>query len=269
MSTVAEILSSAQDGQLIENLAQNFGLTTEQTKAAVDALSPALTLGLQNAASNPQVLEQIVAGLVHPAHRAAYDDPSMAHGEEAGALGAQVISHLFGSGSAAGQVAQIAARDVGLRPDVMSRLLPVLASIVLGGLFKSFESQGMGGLLGKLAEAGALGPILDQTGGPAPTQPQAESESAPAGGGLGGLLGGLFRRGGLLGGLLGSLLGGAGGEPQLQPQPQPQAVPGGGLEDILGRLIKTLNAPAPVPAGAAAGQTAELRDVLDRVFPSS
>lgn len=259
MSIVAEILSSAQDGKLIENLAQNFGLTTEQTKAAVEALTPALTLALQNAASNPQVLEQIVAGLVHPAHQAAYDDPSTAHGEEARDLGARMVSHLFGSSAAAGQVAQIAARDVGLRPDVLSRFSPVLASVVLGGLFKSFEGQGMGGLLAKLAGAGALGTIFSQMGAAAPAPQQAAPGGEPADGGLGGLLRGL------LGGLLGSLLGGGGGA---GGQPQPQAVPGGGLEDVLGRLIKTLNTPAPAPAGAAAGQTAELQDVLDRVFPS-
>jgi hypothetical protein len=265
MSTVAEILSSAQDGKLIENLAQNFGLTTEQMNTAVEALTPALNLGLRNATSNPQVLEQIVAQLVHPAHQAAFYDPSAAHGEEAGELGAQMVSHLFGSSSAAGQVAQIAARDAGLRPDVMARLLPVLASVVLGGLFKSFDSQGMGGLLAKLAGTGALGTILSQLGTAAstPAAPSGGSSGSGSGGG-GGLLGGL------LGVLLGSLLGG-GSRRQAPPQSSSTPAPapgGGGLEDILGQLIKTLNAPAPASAGARAGQTAELQDVLDRVFPS-
>ena len=116
MSDVTEILSSAQGGQLIENLARGLGLSTEQTRTAVEALTPALALGLRNAATNPAVLEHVVAGVVHPTHLATYDDPAAAEGDEARELGQGAIAQLFGSGSTAGQVAQIAARDAGLAP---------------------------------------------------------------------------------------------------------------------------------------------------------
>jgi hypothetical protein len=254
MSILTEILTSAQGGNLVENLAHNYGLSTEQVEAAVKALTPALGLALQNATTNPQVLEQIVAGLVHPTHQAAFGDPSVAHGEEAGALGSGTVAHLFGSSSAAGEIAQIAARQSGLRADILSQLLPVLLSVVLGGLFKKFEGQGLGGLLAKLAGAGALGTILSQLGA-------GSAQAAPGGGGAAGG-GGL---GGLLGGLLGSLLGGGSRGGAQAPAPGSS---GGGLEDVLGQLIKTLNAPTPTPAGVPAGHTAELQDVLDKVFPS-
>jgi len=260
MSIVTEILSSAQDGKFVENLAEASGLSIDQTQAAVAALTPALTLGLQNAASNPLVLEQIVAGLVHPTHQAAFVDASVAHGEEAAELGNAAVVHLFGSSAAAGQVVQIAARDAGLRPDVLSRLLPVLASVVLGGLFKSFENQGLGAVLGKLAGAGSLGAILSQLGGATQAQAAPAGPAAPSGGvgggGLGGLLGALF--GALLGG--GAARGGAG-----QAQAPSPASPGGGLDDVLGQLIKTLN----TPSTAGTGQNAELQDVLSKVFPAS
>ena len=181
MSTVAEILSSAQGGKLIENLAHNFGLTTEQTQAAVEALTPALALGLQNATKNPQVLEQVVAGLVHPTHQAAFEDPATAHGEDAGALGKDVVFHLYGADAGTGQIVQIAAREVGIRADVLNRLLPVLVSVVLGGLFKNFESQGLGGLLQKLAGAGALGTILSQLGSASAQAGQAGAQAGQAG----------------------------------------------------------------------------------------
>ena len=170
MSDVTEILSSAQGGQLIENLARSLGLSTEQTRTAVEALTPALALGLRNAATNPAVLEHVVAGAVHPTHLAAYDDPAVAHGEESRELGQAAIAQLFGSGSAAGQVAQIAARDVGLRPDILARMLPILASVVLGGLAKSFNNQGLGSILEQIASGGGLGSILGQLGG-ATTRP--------------------------------------------------------------------------------------------------
>jgi len=252
MSIVTEILESAQGGKLVENLAQNFGLSPEQTRTAIEALTPALALGLHNAVTQPDLLGKIVDGLVHPTHQAAYDDHAVAHGEDAGALGQDVVAHLFGSGSAAGQVAQIAARDAGLRPDILSQLLPVLASVVLGGLFKGFNSQGLGPILGQIVGGGGLGSILGQLGGAKAAPPQ--TQQAP-GGGLGGLLGGLL--GALLGG--GRAPGGAAGG----------ALPGGldpaAVQSAIELIKKTL---APSGAGpAASGQHAELQDVLDRVFP--
>ena len=68
---------------------------TEQTRTAVEALTPALALGLRNAATNPAVLEHVVAGVVHPTHLAAYDDPAVAHGEEARKLGQAAITQLL------------------------------------------------------------------------------------------------------------------------------------------------------------------------------
>jgi hypothetical protein len=266
MSDVAEILSSSQGGQFVENLAGSLGLSTEQTRAAVEALTPALALGLRNAADNPAVLEQIVAGVAHPTYLAAYDDPGVAHGEEAGELGKAAITQLFGSGSAAGQMAQIAARDAGLRPDVLTRMLPVLASVVLGGLFKSLNNQGLGSILEQIASSGGLGSILGQLGG-ATTAPPAP----PSGGGLGGLLGALLgggkQGGGLLGGLLGALLGG--GAPATPGGAAQASLPGGldpaTLQAAIEQIRKSLN-----PGGAISatpGQNSELQDVLDKVFP--
>jgi len=257
MSDVTEILSSAQGGQLIENLARSFGLSTEQTRTAVEALTPALALGLRNAATNPAVLEHVVAGVVHPTHLAAYDDPAAAHGEEARELGQGAIAQLFGSGSAAGQVAQIAARDAGLRPDILARMLPVLASVVLGGLAKSFNNQGLGSILEQIASGGGLGSILGQLSG-ATTAPSAPSGQAQqSGGGFGGLLGALL--GALLGGRAPAAPGGA----------AQTSLPGGldpaTLQAALEQIKKSLN-----PGGAISatpGQNAELQDVLDKVFP--
>ncbi len=275
MSIVTELLSTAQEGKLVENLSQRFGLSPDQTKAVIDALTPALGLGLQNAASNPQVLEHVVGGMTQPTHAAAFVDPAVAHGDEAGALGANAATHLFGSDAAAGEIVQIASRASGVGPDIIAKLLPVLASVVLGGLFKKFESQGLAGMLIKLAGAGGLGAVLSQMGGAGASAQTAPGNVGQAGGGLGGLLGALLgggQGGGALGGILGSILGG-GGMPQAQAPGGQTPAPGGmggGLEDVLGQLIKTLNsaAPAGAPAGVPAGHTAELQDVLNRVFPT-
>ncbi len=46
MFNLSEIMQSAQGGQAIPNLAKQFGLTPEQTQAAINALLPAFSVGL-------------------------------------------------------------------------------------------------------------------------------------------------------------------------------------------------------------------------------
>jgi hypothetical protein len=274
MSNITDILSSAQDGRLIDNLSDRFGLTPEQMEAAVKALIPALSIGLQNAANDPASLEKLIGAVTQPAHHAAFDNPDIAYSDDNVDQGREMLAHLFGSGSSAGQVVQLAARETGLRPGLLSQLLPVLASVVLGGLFKSFNSQGLGGILGQLANSGALGSILGQLTG-APSAPQA-GPAAPQGGGLlGGLLGSLLGggrggAGGGLGGLLGSILGGR--RPSVARDsgdlaPTEPALPGGldpaTLEAALEQIKKTLQ---PGGGAANAGHYSELEDVLGKVF---
>lgn len=277
MSNITDIVFSAQNGQLIDGLAERFGLSKEQIEAAVNALIPAVSAGLTNAAEQANSLETIIGAAAQPQHLAAYDagdysDDSIEHGRE-------LVANLFGSNAEANQVVQVAARAAGLRPDIMSQLLPVLISVVLGGLFKG-SGQGLGGVLGQLASSGALGSILGQLtggglgGGAPPPPPQQQPPPAPrSGGGLGGLLGGL----------LGSLLGGGrrpapggGGLERGGPSPggfesAPQAGPGGlpdgldaeSLQAALEQIKKTLQ---PGGAGANAGHQADLQDVLGQIF---
>ena len=278
MSMVEDILVSAQGGKLIDNLAQSFGLTPEQIRSAITALAPALSLGLRNAASNPEVLNKVVDGLSHPTHAAAFMDHSVACCEETSTLGSGAINQLFGSNSAAGQVAQIAARDAGVRPDILTQLLPVLASVVLGGLSKSLSDKGLGPVLGQIAGGGGLEAILGQlAGGGAPAPRPQQSPQAPqfppgqAGGGLGGLLGGL------LGALLGGGARGPAGAPSAPGAPAPTGLPGGldpaAIQSAIEMIKKTLaqggTAPGGSPSASAGGRHAELQDVLDRVFPRS
>lgn len=204
MSDLIDLLFSAQNGQLVSNLAQRFGLSDEQMDNAVKSLAPALAIGLRNAAEQPSGFEKLIGALTTPENESAYDQPDAAHADDTVARSRELLSDLFGSPAAAGQVVQVAARDSGLRPDILSQLLPVLASVLLGGLFKNVNNQGLGGILGQLANSGALGPILEQVlgggGRAAPPQPEPMPMPMPRQGG-----GGL---GGLLGGILGSLLGG-------------------------------------------------------------
>ena len=65
-----DIIQAAQGGQGINNLANQFGLTPEQAQAAINAMIPALSGGLQQAAQDPSGLGGILSHLTSGAHTA-------------------------------------------------------------------------------------------------------------------------------------------------------------------------------------------------------
>ncbi|HEY4924276.1 MAG TPA: DUF937 domain-containing protein [Roseiarcus sp.] len=190
MMNLNDIIQAAQGGQGVNNMASQFGLTPEQTQAAIQAMIPAFSTGLQRTAQDPTGLGGILTQLTNSVHQGSFTDPAQA-GAAAGA-GGGVLGQIFGSPQITAQLSQQAAQVSGVSPQIIQQMMPVVASMLMGGLFHSMNSQGMGGILGQLAGAanspGGLGSALGQAAG----------GEQPAGGGLGGLLGNVL--GGLFGG---------------------------------------------------------------------
>lgn len=276
MDSLDDILSSAQGGQLIANLAQRFGLSDEQMESAVTSLAPALRLGLNNAADEPSVLEKLIGLLAAPDRHGGFDDDNAAHADDSVAQGRALLEDLFGSSDKADQVVQLAARQSGVGSDILSQLLPVLASVLLGGLFKSVNNQGLGGILGQLANSGVLGDVLGQVlgGGRSPQPGQTPPGGGPFDGGMGGGMGpggGLGRApggglGGLLGGILGSLLGG-----RRAPPGGPGGGMGGGSGGGYGRGGGPLDADSGMGGGSGPGGLPEgidaglVKDAIEQI----
>jgi hypothetical protein len=227
MSNLQDILQSAQGGKAADNLAERFGISPEQASAAMAALAPALGIGLQRAMQNPGGLGSITGQLTAPQHLSSFQTADGAHSDAGIAGGSTILGQIFGDPNVVAQIAQQASRVTGLRPELLQRMLPVIATIAAGGLISSLRSQGFGNILGQLGSA------APGTGGGAPA----------ASGGLARLFSSLM-------GLFGALTGGQGQtgaagaqaqagldalkkmlQPGRQTDPQHQAAIG----DILGR----------------------------------
>jgi hypothetical protein len=181
-----EIIQAAQGGQGVNNLASQFGLSPEQTQAAIQAIIPAFSKGLTGAAQDPSSLGGILTHLTSGAHDASYTDPNQANA--ASGLGGEVLGQIFGSSGIAAQVGQQASRVSGVDPQIIQQMMPVIASMLMGGLTHAMNGQGLGGILGQLANAATSGGFGST----------ANPSAAPSGG----LLGGLF------GSVIGALTGG-------------------------------------------------------------
>jgi hypothetical protein len=257
MFNLYEILRNAHGGHALDNLATQFGITTEEADAAVKAVVPVLSEGFLKQASEPHAFGSFIGALGEGQHLAAFTDPAAAQATATAQKGGDILSQILTSHSAREEIALRASSGTGVSSDTLAKMLPVIASMIFGGLAKSMENQGFGGILGQLSNAagqGGLGPVLGQIlgGGQVSGNPQ---QPRPAPGPAGG-------RGGGLGSILGQILGSD--RSPMGPGQPPSAAPGpagggqGGLGGILASILGNLTSrPGAGPGtGPAAGPVA-------------
>jgi hypothetical protein len=277
MFNLYEIVRSAQGGHALDNLASQFNITPEEADRAVRAIVPELSEGFLKQASEPAALGFFAGSLGADQYRAAFADPSAA--QASAQQGGDYLQKIFGSSSAADAAVARASSATGIGQETLSQMLPVIVSMVFGGLTKSLESQGFGGILGELSKGlgQGSGSIFGQNpaGGPGPATPLPQS---PAGGS------------GALGGFLGMVLEGlkrlTGSPPAAGPAAPGAPAPAQGIDAAvitagLEALKKMLQpgtpppapppeaAPAPAPQGhpaAAQGPHSDIGAELDRIL---
>jgi hypothetical protein len=211
MGSLYDILAEAENGEAMAMLGQEFGLTPQQTQAAVMALLPAISTGLKRATATPEGLAALfgVMGQQRDLH-AMYGAPDVAFAAAGRAAGNDVLSVVFGSPDVSRAVADQAQQFSGVASTILKKMLPVIIGMIVSGL--------MGGRSGQSAPKG--------------------SPATPTGGGLGDILGQIFGRG---------APGSQGSPPRPLPQfPAPGGQPGpmptdaGGQGDLLGYIVREL-----------------------------
>jgi hypothetical protein len=192
----------------ISAIGRQFGLDEQQTRAALDALVPVVAAGMRRTAQSPEGLQEILRQVLTGGYGGTLDDDRAVSFERAKPSGDEVLGQIFGDKQVSREVAQQLSATSGVGAAILKKLLPIVATMVLGTLAKKMGSGG--------AMAGEQVP-----------QPRSDG-----GGGLGDILRDV---------LGGGPLGGGQTAPQQVPQPQPMPSPrqggGGSLEDILGDIL--------------------------------
>jgi hypothetical protein len=182
MMNLFEMMQSAQNGQAMQNLARQYGLSQQQTQAALDALLPAFSMGLQRQTQNPYAFGNLAQMMTATPFGQMYDTDGDGIPDSAAPMGNDVLSQLFGSKEVSNAITAQAAATSGVGQAILKQMLPVIAAMVMGGLSRSAGNQGLGGILGQFAE---------MMRGQAPSQPKPGMQASP-GNPLEAILGGLF-----------------------------------------------------------------------------
>ena len=162
---ILDAIVNAQDGAAVQQLGSQVGLAPDQATAALSALIPALAGGFQRNIQSQGGLESLMAALSSGNHGQYIDNPTSLADQSAVTDGNGILGHLLGSKDVSREVASRAAAQTGLSADVLKRMLPLAATLVMGALSKqsgnaSSTTAALGGSGGGIGAM--LTPFLDQ-----------------------------------------------------------------------------------------------------------
>jgi len=156
---VLDLIMNAQGGNAVRQAGAQVGLGETETATALSALVPALAAGFQRNAQSPDGLAGLLGALASGGHQRYVDDPTTLAHQDAVADGNGILGHVLGSKDASRGVADRASTQTGISPEILKRLLPIAASLVMGALSRQ---RAQGGLSSMTANAGAgSGGLLD------------------------------------------------------------------------------------------------------------
>jgi hypothetical protein len=197
MMNLFDMMMQAQGGNAMSNMAKQFGLAPEQAQSAVESLLPAFSMGLQKQTESVDGFQNIMQMFGGGQFAGFHDADGDGIPDNAASRGNDVLGALFGSKDMSRAVAAQASAMSGVSDTILKQMMPVIASMLMGGLFKGAMGGGLGGLMGQ-AMQGGLGNILGGAMGNAMQSQQQAGANQMGGGLMGGLLANMF--GGLLGG---------------------------------------------------------------------
>lgn len=192
MTNLFDMMMQAQGGQALQNMARQFGLAPEQAQSAVEAMLPAFQMGLQKQTESVQGYQDLLRTMMGGGFAGIHDAEGDRIPEKAAEAGDGVLGQIFGGEEMSRAVAAQAAAMSGISDAVIRQMLPIVASMLMGGLFKGAMSQGLGGVLSH-AMQGNFGNAMTEmmrAGQPAPRNPlQDMMTGGPLGQFIGGMMG--------------------------------------------------------------------------------
>ncbi len=145
-----DAILGAGGGRVLQQLSGQHGLSTDQTRSALEQLVPNLANGVNRNVSQAGGLESLLGALQKGRHGDYLERPEKLTDEATRQDGNNILGHLLGSKEESRRVAGEAAQNTGLDAGILKSLLPVAATLVMGALSKQTAANDnpLGNLLG-------------------------------------------------------------------------------------------------------------------------
>lgn len=174
---IRDVLDDAPGGASVANLATAFGLDPDRAGTAIDVMGQTLADRIERNTLSRGGLADLVDLLGRPNAGRALSEPQNLASPQIADIGNSILEVLLGSKHASRGVAAKAARESGLDVEDLKRMLPALASMLVGALQRKAIPEM------EAAVSKAPGLSLERLGGSPLPLPGDAPRGGPAGGG--------------------------------------------------------------------------------------
>jgi hypothetical protein len=169
MSNILDLILGGDNKHALDELSKNFNLSEKETRSAVEELIPALSRGLEKNSASAPGMDDLLDALRTGKHAEYVDKPTNLGAPATVEDGNSILGHIFGSKEVSREVANRVSKKSGLSSTLLKKMLPIVASLVMGSLSKRVlgGSRGQvnransGGLLTSLLDSDRDGSIWD------------------------------------------------------------------------------------------------------------
>lgn len=152
--SLLETILSAQGGNLIKSLSKANGIDPTQALAVLGKLVPGLSQGLNTNTNQSGGLEALFGAMQKGNHRDYLEDSKKAFSSQGILDGNGILSHILGSKDASRSLASQVSAQTGVGSSIIKKMLPQIATMVMGALGSQNRSSGALGALGSLLGGG-------------------------------------------------------------------------------------------------------------------
>ena len=139
---ITDLLFDKSNQSAVSEFAKNFGVNESQAKDAISELAKSLTTGLGANTQDVKGLDSLMDALESGNHSRYIDEPSILGKEETTQDGNDILGHIFGNKDVSRHVAKKASKKTGLGVSLLKKMLPVVATMVMGSLGKKMLGGG-------------------------------------------------------------------------------------------------------------------------------
>lgn len=167
MNNILGSLLGTENGDIITSIANSFDLRKTEVKEVIAEVVPAITRGIKENTKYETQLDDLLDALASGKHGEYLNDLSRLNQQQTTDDGNAILAHIFDNFSVdsidvSRQVAQSTSEKTGVDNSVVKKLLPVLATVIMGSLNKEAKRSNLLDTQNGNASSSILGAIIVQ-----------------------------------------------------------------------------------------------------------
>ncbi len=142
---ILDAVLGGNNTQLVSQLARSVGIDESAVQSVVTQLLPAFSKGIKNNIGSSGGLSSLINALDSGNHQQYLKSPEKLAESAAVDDGNSILGHIFGNKDVSRNVAGHAAQATGVDSSIVKKLLPLLATTVMGALSKNTVASSLAG----------------------------------------------------------------------------------------------------------------------------